>query len=490
MKKEIIKNSLIDLLILVLATLLAYAFDQSNIRRENILLIYVLAVLLILIISKKAVYGIVSGIFCVVLFNFLFTEPLYSFLIDDPNYIISLAIFLVVAVVISTLTTSLQKQIEISAENTKRIDLLYQVSKKLLLCKGIESIAQLEESILSDYLKREVSIMIGNGNEKFTVGNFLDFTENAPQIDYAIAYNLICGKNMPKFSQCEYVLFPISTKTGIFGVIAVNCAKSSLTNTQKEFVETNIAHAVTALEREQFAEISKNAKVEAENEKFRSTLLRSISHDIKTPLTSLSLGSGFLLDNFETADDAIKKSFLTDINTETERLNEFVDNLLSMTRLDDNKLCIDKKNEIVDEILSEICQRMSKRLLQHNLILRPNDQIMYVYADSKLLMQVLTNLIDNVIKHTPSGSDIELSYYKQDQSIVFEVADNGGGFKQDFADLFQDFASICNTKQDKGRGQGLGLSICKSIVNAHGGTISAFNNGKGATVKFNIPSKE
>jgi two-component system sensor histidine kinase KdpD len=188
----------------------------------------------------------------------------------------------------------------------------------------------------------------------------------------------------------------------------------------------------------------------------------------------------------------MKKNLLLDINNETSRLSDFVENLLNMTRLNANQLVLHLKNELVEDIMTDVYHRVQNRLGLHQLFIEQNEDMDYVYTDAPLLIQVLTNLVDNAIRHTKEDATITMSYSKTTEGIEFKVSDNGGGIVQsDLSKIFTDFVSIETGKGDKTRGFGLGLSICQAIVKAHGGTIRALNNELGgATFLFALPAEK
>ncbi|MDI6453264.1 ATP-binding protein [Peloplasma aerotolerans] len=475
--------------VLILSTLLAFAFEQLELRRENILLIYIVSIMLIIVETRKVVFGIISTFLLVTIFNFFFTEPKYTFIIDDANYIVTLIIFMISIIILGTLTTSLQKEIYSSRDNAKKIDLLYQISKELLYANSLEEIVEIELKHLKMNLNRELLFcvskkMITYGDQEIQIDHM------KKEINYSIDNQIICGKDQNKFTELPYVIFPFVSKKDVSGVLIVNTTVDILKKREKEFIQTALLHMLTALEREKISEEQENIRIEMEKERIKSILLRSISHDLRTPLTTLQTGSSFLYDSYELIDDQMKKNLLLDINNETSRLAEFVENVLSMTRLQANQLILHPTYELIEDIFNDLHQRVNNRLNHHELIFQEQNQLDSVYADIPLLIQVLTNLIDNAIHHTNDDSKIIVSYAKSEKDITFIVEDNGGGIPEGHIDhVFEDFVASSDFKKgDKLRGIGLGLSICKAIVDAHGGQIRVENNDNhGATFTFNIP---
>jgi two-component system sensor histidine kinase KdpD len=487
LKKELHKY-LFLLAVLILSTLLAFAFEQLELRRENILLIYVASIMLIIVETRKVVFGIISTFLLVFIFNFFFTEPKYTVIIDDANYVVTIVIFMVAIFILGTLTTSLRREIVTSQDNAKKIDLLYQISKELLYANTVDEIYEVELKHLKMILKRDLLLTLPK--ERITYGDFaVDMASYSKEIDYSIEYRLICGKKQKKYSEIPITIFPIVSKNNLEGALIVDSAIGGLNIQETEFIQTTLLQMITAIERERISEEQENIRIQMEKERLKSVLLRSISHDLRTPLTTLQTGTSFLYDSFEKIDDQLMKNLLLDINNETTRLAEFVENVLNMTRLHANQLILHQTHELIDDIFNNLKQRVINRLGDHQLIFDEQNQFDTVYADTALLIQVLTNLVDNAIHHTKDDSYIHVYYEKTSHDIQFIVEDNGGGIPNELIEhIFEDYVTSEFKKGDTNRGIGLGLSICKAIIEAHGGHIKVINNNfNGASFIFNLP---
>lgn len=493
--KQTIWSILRVFVILFLATLLSFAFEQMDLRRENIMLIYVIASLLIMIETKRFLFGLAATIMLVFVFNFFFTEPKYTFIIDDPNYIITMAIFIVVSFVVSTLTSKLHKEVITSRQNQKRVEQLYQMSKILLNASTISDILLKEMAFLEGIFENKTAVVLVRSKKEEFYSNHtdIDLLPYKKAIEHAISFQELCGYETHQFQELPVLLFPMKGKEQFKGVLMMDLEKKKLTAQEQEFVETNVIHMAVAIEKEIYAQEEENARVAMEREKFKSALLRSLSHDLRTPLTSIQTGSSILLDSQTKLDEETKRSMLLDMNNETSRLSEFVDNLLNMTKIHSEKLNVNKRLELVDDIFADVYHRVYRRLGSATLEMQsPEDQteMVSVYCDATLLIQILTNLIDNAVMHTKDNTHITLSYQQRPLDVLFSVKDDGGGIDQENLEkIFQDFVSVGYKKQDQNRGMGLGLSISRSLVEAHGGIIRAENNEiGGATFTFTIPN--
>ncbi len=423
-------------------------------------------------------------------FNVLFTEPRYTFIIDDPNYIITLIIFILAVFLLGTLTTSLQNEITQSKENERKISFLYDLNQTLMAMPNVKDHIDQLKRAFDDLINRKTFIYILN--HKKPINSLLTpYSEYAKEIGYALEHQVTCGYKETKFADLPIKLIPHMSKKNISGVLIVNCENKNLSEKEIETIKTAMSHILTIVERELLLEINKNNRIEIEKERLKTTLLRSISHDLRTPLTTIQSGTSFMFDSYETIDDETKKDMLQDINNETQRLSQFVENLLNMTRLNTNNLKLNLKRELIDDVLSDIHSKVSKYLKNHDFIVHsghPDDTIL---IDTPLFVQVITNLVDNAIRHTPEKTRIEISYTKDKDETWFLVKDNGRGIDEQFMPvLFKAYARAEYAKSDASRGFGLGLSICKAIVNAHHGKIEAFNNEDGgATFRFSIPNR-
>lgn len=237
-------------------------------------------------------------------------------------------------------------------------------------------------------------------------------------------------------------------------------------------------------------EESRKAKIRAEKEEFKTLLLQSVSHDFRTPLTSISANADYLLRS-DATDEETRKELLGSIVEDATWLNNMVENLLSMTRVQDEDVTLKKTPEIVDEIIGEAVGKMERRKGDHRISVQLPEEIIVAPMNARLILQVLVNLIDNAIKHSVPSSLIEVRARKDEEVVRFAVSDNGGGIGSEDPERL--FARFYATEHNGGgrRGIGLGLSICKAIVEAHGGTMTARNNQQGgATFEFALPLEE
>lgn len=232
-------------------------------------------------------------------------------------------------------------------------------------------------------------------------------------------------------------------------------------------------------------------RMESEREKMRANLLRSVSHDIRTPLTSIIGSTSAIL---ETPDLSLEQQhqLLEDVRDDAQWLVRVVENLLSITRIEDDKLGLKTQPELLEEIFQEALQHLDRNASQHQISVELEDDLLMANVDARLLVQVVINIVNNAIKYTPEGSHITLSAHREGDQVEVEIADDGPGIDQDAKDrIFDMFYTADKKRGDSRRGLGLGLSLCKSIINAHGGTIQAVDNHPQGTIfRFTLGAVE
>ncbi len=267
-----------------------------------------------------------------------------------------------------------------------------------------------------------------------------------------------------------------------YGVIIFDCEGWTLSEEEKIYVDTVISQLTLVIERELLSREKENTRIQVERERLKSTLLRSISHDLRTPLTGITGSAGFLLDNLGIMDEATIKSMLKDICSDSEWLSTMVENLLNLTRIQEGRLDINKKKEVVDDLVASAVRLVSNRVGNHTLKMETPEDILLVSVDGRLFIQVLVNLLDNAFRHSGTGTTVTLRVKQDGNCLKFVVSDNGIGIPNDKIDkIFDNFFTTAYENGDKQRGVGLGLTICKAMVEAQGGTIRAFNSPQGGS---------
>lgn len=237
---------------------------------------------------------------------------------------------------------------------------------------------------------------------------------------------------------------------------------------------------------------SLEASLVAQREQLRANMLRSVSHDLRTPLTSITGNADMLLDEEATLSPETRAELLRNIRDDAAWLNNVVENLLAITRFEDGTVELARDVDLVDDVIDEAMRHLSPAAERHTITVLPSSELLLARMDSRVIVQVIVNLVNNAIMHTPEGSHITVSSYRDGSWANIVVADDGPGIDdRDKPQIFDSFYTSRNRLADGSRSVGLGLSLCRSIVNAHGGSISLYDvEPHGARFVFSLPLEE
>lgn len=496
-------NSAITLIIMLFATFLSFFFRFIGFPESNFIMAYILGVLIVAKQTDGYIFGILASFIGVLSFNFFFTEPYFTFMTYRSDYPVTFFIMLIAAVFTSTLTAKAKQEARLSLLREKRTKILYEITKGLLKVRSVNQIAEVGGRDIAKLFNRSVIIATVNAsgglgelnifpfNDDERANIFKSFYEKQAVVETFKTGNPVgAGTHMSADSPAYYL--PVRGQSGTLGVVGVSCFDGKLlSEEQTTLLEAATTQIALAMERERLYEKQQKSKMDMERERLRGNLLRAISHDLRTPLTGILGATATLLDHDEGLDKKVRRELMQGVYEDASWLIHSVENILSITRIDEGRIEIKKNMEAVEEMVAEAVSRVKKLAANHDIKIKiPNDLIM-LPVDGTLIEQVLVNLIDNAIKYTPLGSTIEIRTQIEGEKVVFEVSDNGEGIpERDLPHIFDRFYTAPTHSAGR-RGTGLGLAICKSIITAHDGEIFAFNNNSGgATFRFALPLKE
>ncbi|AFM02227.1 histidine kinase [Desulfitobacterium dehalogenans ATCC 51507] len=480
------------------ATLFSMGLRTLDIGEQNIIMVYILSVFIISRITRGYVYGIVGSALSVLLFNFFFTSPYYTFHVMQADYPVTFLIMLIVASLTSALTIRAQSQALLVLEREHRTELLYEISKELLVTRKLESIIHLINQYMIKLFER--SAIFYTQNPEISEGTLKQspvdcdasfmLSENERTVAQWVFLHKAdagVGTNTSMGSKAFYM--PVISQGKVLGVIGLSCAKGELSSNSRSLLQVITSQVALALERQHLSDEQRKILVESEKEKMRSNLLRAISHDLRTPLTAILGASSAILENRESLDERTQYQLLSNIKEDSQWLIRMVENLLSVTRIKEGTLNVAKTSEAAEEIIAEAVSRIRKRFPQQKIRVDVPDELLLVPMDGTLIKQVMINLIENAIKHSPENTAIEIKVKKLEREAMFEVIDYGTGIEErNLPYLFE--SGVPNEKRsaDSARGMGIGLSICMSIVKAHHGKMEAANKKTGgAILRFTLP---
>ena len=495
------KDILITVLILAIATILGLSFYSFGFTDSNIITVYILGVLLTSLFTKGYTCGIIGSLVSVMLFNFFFTEPRLTFHAYDSGYPVTFAIMLVASVITGTLASKLKSHAKLSAQAAFRTKVLLDTNQLLQKAQNDEDIINITATQIMKLLNRSV-VMYSVKDGKLTKGSLyssqsdnledLFTTTERNTAEWVYLNKHRAGASTNVYSKAKCVYFSIRINNNIYGVIGIRIKGKPLDAFENSILLSILGECALAMDNRRNAKEKEQTAVLAKNEQLRANLLRAISHDLRTPLTSISGNAGNLLSNKDKLDEDTKMQIYTDIFDDSEWLISLVENLLSVTRIEEGRMNFNKSIELVDEITEEALRHIGRKSTEHKISVIHKDELLLANVDAKLIVQVLINLIDNAIKYTPLGSEIKVITEKKNGYASISVIDNGNGIPDNIKPrVFEMFYTGDNRIADSRRSLGLGLALCKSIIGAHGGELTLTDNQpQGCNFTFTLPLGE
>ena len=477
------KNGLITAGILVLATALGLLFDWLDLQEVNLYALFLLGILLTAALTASRFCSAVSALAGILLFELLRAQPRFSLAFLRTLHPVDFLVPLGVALLMGSIAHN-------SRRLTDRTRLLLRADQLFLKANGREEILSITAQQLEQLLNRPVALYVANGTELGPVRRFGAYAEGTALDQIAAQWTFRNGENSgartARFARADFLYICIRTETHVWGVLGIFAGERPLTALEDQLMQSVLSECTLALERGFYNQKRQEAALQIRNEKLRADLLRSISHDLRTPLTSISGSAGLLADQGDSLSPEQRHKLYADIHSDSLWLLSTVENLLSVTRMEEGRMALHLKPELLSEVVGGAMQRLEKYGSTHHLRVEQEDDLLMARIDARLILQVLTNLIDNAVKYTPPGSEIAVRTLRRDGMVVVEVADTGPGIPDaDKEKVFEMFYTSAGS--DARRGMGLGLALCKSIVNAHGGTISVSDNvPHGAVFAFTL----
>jgi two-component system, OmpR family, sensor histidine kinase KdpD len=470
------RQAFIVLFLTQLATMLSFLIKYYGFTEVNIVIVYILSVLLASRYTRGFVYGIFSSLIATISFNFFFTEPVYTFTVYDKSYIFTFLIMLLAAVFSSTLTSNLINAKERANAQEEQAQTLYKITSSLAKTRGIKDVIAVSMQHLSNLFECEMAAIVTDENQNLleiirlsnSKGDFITDKLEPEQLNTYLA---------------QYYSTSIEVQGNSVCVFCLPKEFAGINQENRHLLESVFMQITVAIEREYLSKEKETAKIEAEQERFKSSLLRSVSHDLRTPLSAIAGAAEMLQHSLEKAEDI---SVAAGIYEDSIWLTRLVENILSLTRIQEGRLSVVTQPEAVEEIIAESIRRVQKYSPDHKIAVTIPEDVLFVQMDSKLIIQVLINLLENAVKHTSPQGIISVAVTVDSDKIWFKVSDNGKGIEaDDLKKIFDIFYIADSQSTDAKRGLGLGLAICKAIVNMHGGEIFAENNPNyGASFRF------
>ncbi len=476
------------------ATLLGDLFYKTGLGDSNIIMVYILGVLVTAIWTGGWFYSAVASLLGVLSFNFLFTTPRFTLHAYDAGYPVTFLIMLTVGIVTSSLAMKLKRQARISAQKAYRMEVLLETSQGLQKAEDEEEILHYTAQQLNKLLDREITFYgrdrdgrirllegfpgegAGKGQEGVEGRAMPEWREAA--VRWVYENNRYAGYGTKALPDIPDMFLAVRGQKGVLAVVGMEAKGLPVPDSfEKNLLLTILEECGLAIRKERLAQEKQRAEVKARQESLRANLLRSISHDLRTPLTGILGNAGMLLENEELLGREKRGELYLDIYDDAMWLTNLVENLLSVTRIENGNMELHMEAELLEEVFGEARRHLDRRAGEHEISWALEDDLLMAKMDVRLIIQVLVNMVNNAVKYTPPGSHICLSARRAGGKIAVEIADDGPGIpEEDKAHLFEMFYTSGGRQADGRRGMGLGLALCRAIVTAHGGEIGMRDN--------------
>ncbi len=500
-KRHILKNTAKSLGILTGATLLSLGFYRLGFTEANIIMVYILGVLVTSTAASHPVYSLVSSIASVFIFNFLFTTPRFSLTAYATGYPVTFLVMFLTAYITGTFAIRYKEQAGQSAKIAYRTKVLFDTDQMLSKAKGREEIINATAEQVMKLLGRNMAIY-ENIQGRLSAPHLFcpdgagllpfDKEKELATAEWVLKNNHVAGATTDTLSDAQYIYLALRVNERVYGVVGIEAKGCPLDASEHGILLSILGECALALENEKNAREKEAAAVLAESEQLRANLLRAISHDLRTPLTTISGNASNLMGNGDHFDEETRQQIYSDIYEDSMWLINLVENLLYATRIENGRMSLHRSTELVSDIVEEAVKHTSRKAKGHRLSVVLEDDMMLVKADAKLVVQVIVNMVDNAIKYTQPNSSIQITTKRDGGMAKIQVADDGEGISdEEKAKIFEKFYCGANKIADNRRSLGLGLYLCKAIVQAHGGTVHVGDNEpKGTVFCFTLPLEE
>jgi two-component system sensor histidine kinase KdpD len=475
-------------------------FHRFGFENENVLMLYLLGVLWVATRYSRGA-AIVASVLSVAAFDLIFVPPYFNFAVSNRQYVVTFLVMLLTSLVISTLTHRVRMQADAARQRERRTSALFALSKELAVARTVEDIARATIQHVGDILGSRTTMLLGDAERRLApaADTAIELEQNdrdgeAKELgvaQWAYDHDQPAGRGTSTLPASCGTYVPLRTSRGAIGVLGLlpPAGVSEGSSEQRQLVEAFSSQAALAIERVRLAEEARAAWERVEAEFLRNTLLTGVSHELRTPLASITGAASALVDASPNLSAEARARLLETVLAESERMERLITNLLDMTRLEAGGLAIKREWVPIQEVIGSALRHLDRRVQGRDVRIAVPVDLQLVHIDAVAIEQVLANLIDNAVEYSPPSAAIEIAAHENENELLVEVADHGPGLPQGAEQrVFEKFFRASPGDGDERRGIGLGLAICRGIVEAHGGRISAANRaGGGAVFCFTLP---
>ena len=447
---------------------------------SNIVMLFLLAVVGVALRFGRGP-AVVAAFVGVGLFDFFFVPPRFSFAVSDVQYLITFAVMLVVALVVGQLTAGLTVQARSALQREQRVHSLYEMSRDLSAALLPAQVAEIGARFLATEFGARSALLAADDEDRLRVlpGATADFDLAVAQ--WAFDRGEPAGRGTDTLPASACLMLPLKAPMRLRGVLALEPGSARvLAPEQRQLLETCASLLAISLERIHYIEVAQSSTVQIESERLRNSLLSAISHDLRTPLASL-VGLADTLSLAPPPPPEQQLEILTAIRQSAQRMSAQVSNLLDMARLQAGAVQLNRAWQPVEEVVGSALAACGNLLAGRDIRVELPDGLPLLHLDAVLIERVLVNLLENASKYTPTGGAIEISAKLCDEYVALQVDDHGPGLPNgQEARVFEKFER--GLRESSTPGVGLGLAICRAIVQAHGGTIEGHNRERDGAV--------
>jgi two-component system sensor histidine kinase KdpD len=440
---------------------------------------------------------VLTAVLNVLLFDFFFVPPRFTFAVSDVQYVVTFGVMLTIALVIGNLVASVRQQTRVAGARERRTALLYAMSRELAGTRGIAAMARVAVRHVAEVFECRAVVLFPGSDGRLHYPRDPPSEKAYRAADLAVAqwvadHGKRAGLGSDTLPAAPALYLPLTTGTETLGVLSVlpNNPRRVLLPEQRHLLETFAGQLALALERARLAEAAETARISSEAESLRNTLLASISHDLRTPLAVMAGAASALAERSEALDAKTRLTLARSIETKAREMSELVSNVLDLMRLDSGQIALRRDSQSLDDLVGAALHQHEEKLAAHPVEVRLPNDLPAVHVDPALVVQVFGNLFDNAAKYTPPGTHIYVSAGLDGEFVRVMVDDDGPGLPPgDPALLFDKFRR--GAQEGTVVGVGLGLAICRAIIHAHGGTITAQpRSTRGARFELTLPITE
>lgn len=494
------RDAVVTLLCLAISTAVGFAFDWAGFSESNIITIYILGVLVTAVSTSGHLYGAANSLLSVLAFNFFFTEPRFTLQADGPSYPVTFLIMLSSSIIASSLASRVKEQARMAAEKSYYTELLLGSSQKLQTIRTEWDCLRLTAEQLSRMFDRPVIYALNDADKE------LDFriepadehtlleklsTEEIGVAKWVQKNNKHAGATTNMLPDSKWLFLSVRGTRGVMGIVGVPIAGYVVPDAfEKNLMVALLGECGLSQERIRLEEERNQIALQTQRESLQANLLRAVSHDLRTPLTNINGSVGILMGKDQTLKPEVREQLYTAIDDDTNWLINMTENLLAATQLETDRTKLKTAPELLEDLFQSAVRQLDRRARDHHISVDLEDQTLMASMNAGMIQRVIINMMNNAIQYTPKDSHIILSGTRRKDWVEISVSDDGPGIPDEAKKhLFDLFYTAEQGKPDSKRGLGLGLHLCQSIVNAHGGTITVSDHApSGTTFRFTLPA--